>query len=95
MGLHLIFAQADTSGAGAGVVGAVFGIYLVLMILAILATVFWLWMLIDALVNEPTANDKILWFLVIFFLHIIGALIYFIVRRPESVRHRGTTFPAR
>jgi hypothetical protein len=38
-------------------------------------------MLIDALVNEPTPNDKILWFLVIFFLHIVGALIYFFVRR--------------
>jgi hypothetical protein len=38
-------------------------------------------MLIDALVSEPTTNDKILWFLVIFFLQIIGALIYFFVRR--------------
>ena len=48
---------------------------------AIAASVFWLWMLIDALVNEPDTGQKILWFLVIFFLHFIGALIYFVVRR--------------
>jgi hypothetical protein len=54
---------------------------IVIWALVILATVFWIWMLIDALVNEPTTNDKILWFLVIFFLHFIGALIYFFVRR--------------
>jgi hypothetical protein len=54
---------------------------LVVWALVILASVFWIWMLIDALVNEPTTNDKILWFLVIFFLHFIGALIYFFVRR--------------
>jgi hypothetical protein len=53
----------------------------VIWMLVILATVFWIWMLIDALVNEPTTDDKILWFLVIFFLHILGALIYFFVRR--------------
>jgi hypothetical protein len=44
-------------------------------------------MLIDALVNELTTSDKILRFLVIFFLHILGALIYFFVRR----RGRGRT----
>ena len=49
--------------------------------LALIASLFWLWMLIDALMNEPTTNEKILWFLVIFFLHLLGALIYFFVRR--------------
>jgi hypothetical protein len=43
-------------------------------------------MLIDALVNEPTPNDKILWFLAIFFLHFIGALIYLVVRRSGRAR---------
>ena len=57
-----------------------FGVWLFFVVLAILASVFWIWMLISALVNEPTSNDKILWFLVIFFLHFIGALIYFFVR---------------
>ena len=55
-------------------------------VLALAASVFWLWMLIDALVNEPDTNQKILWFLVIFFLHFIGALVYFFVRRSKRGR---------
>ena len=63
-----------------------FGVWLFFVVLAILASVFWIWMLISALVNEPTSNDKILWFLVIFFLHFIGALIYFFVRNRGAAR---------
>ncbi len=51
----------------------------------IAASMFWLWMLLEALVHEPTANERARWFVVIVFLHIIGALIYFFVRR---LRHR-------
>ena len=72
-------------GGGGGWVAGLFGVWLFFVVLVILASVFWIWMLISALVNEPTTNDKILWFLVIFFLHFLGALIYFFVRR----RSRG------
>ena len=52
-------------------------------ILGIAASIFWVWMLIDALTNQPTTSDKLLWFLVIFFLHLLGAVIYYYVgRRP-------------
>jgi hypothetical protein len=57
-----------------------------LWIFVIAATIFWLWLLIDALVNEPTTEQKILWFLVIFFLHLIGALIYLFVRETGRAR---------
>ncbi len=73
------------NGGGGGVLVGFGAFFVVILVLGIAATVFWLWMLIDALVNEPTTNDKILWFLVIFFLHIIGAIIYFVVRRPSRV----------
>ena len=62
---------------------------LVFWTLALLASVFWIWMLVDALVNERTTEEKILWFLVVFFLHFIGALIYFFVRK--SARTRAVT----
>jgi prolipoprotein diacylglyceryltransferase len=43
---------------------------------------FWIWMIIDCATNEPsTGNDKIVWIVVIVFTHIIGALIYYFVRR--------------
>lgn len=45
---------------------------------------FWFWALIDCLTKEKsTGNEKIVWLLVIFALNIIGALGYFIIRRPQ------------
>ena len=54
------------------------------MILAV-ASIFWLWMLIDAIGN-PRLNgaEKIIWVLVVLFLHLIGALVYFFVGRGGS-----------
>lgn len=54
------------------------------ILIGILGTVFWIWMLIDAALNEPSDGpDKIVWVLIILFTHFIGALIYFIARRPN------------
>jgi hypothetical protein len=78
-----LLAQND---AGGELVGGLLSLMAVIWLLVIAASVFWLWMLVDALVNEPTTNDKILWFLVIFFLHFIGALIYLVARRSNRAR---------
>jgi Phospholipase_D-nuclease N-terminal len=58
---------------------------------ALLATIFWIWMLVDALMSPMETDEKILWFLVIFFLHFIGALIYYFVRQKS--RSRARTYP--
>ena len=51
---------------------------------------FWIWMLVDCATKEPSqGNDKLIWILVIIFTHWIGALIYFLVRRPERKRLLG------
>lgn len=56
----------------------------------LLATVFWVWMLVDCATKEPSqGNDKIIWILVIIFTHWIGALIYYLVRRPERKKLFG------
>jgi hypothetical protein len=62
------------------------GFGLIFLILGLLASIFWIWMLVVALTSEPTPTEKLLWFLVIFFLHILGALIYFFMRYQS----RGT-----
>ena len=79
----LLFAQDD---GGAKLFGGFLSLMCIFWVIGIIATIFWLWMLIDAIISEPTTNEKILWFLVIFFLHIIGALIYFFVRRMGRKR---------
>jgi hypothetical protein len=52
-------------------------------LIGLATTIFWIWMIVDALLHEPTPVEKLLWFLVIFFLHFIGALIYFFVRHRQ------------
>ena len=61
-----------------------FGIFSLLMF------AFWVWMLVDCALNEPsTGNDKIVWILVIVLASWVGALIYYFARRPNrpSSRH--------
>lgn len=48
---------------------------------------FWVWMLVDCLRYESSeGNDKIVWLLVIVFTKLIGAAIYYFVRRPQRMR---------
>ena len=55
--------------------------------IVILATIFWLWVLVDCLTKEPsTGNDKVAWTLFILLVPFIGALIYYFVRRPERIK---------
>jgi phospholipase D-like protein len=51
---------------------------------------FWIWMLIDCISNEPsTGNDKIIWVLVILILQWVGAVLYFMIRRPQRIGQFG------
>jgi hypothetical protein len=65
-------------------IGAGFGILLFLffIVLGLLALVFWIWMLIDAIQNPRLdGTEKIVWVLVIIFVNWLGALIYYLVGR--------------
>ena len=55
-----------------------------------LGTVFWIWMLIDCATKESSqGNEKVVWILLIALTHFLGALIYFLVRRPTRIRELG------
>lgn len=61
-----------------------------LMGLALLAFVFWVWMLVDCVTKEAsTGNDKLIWVLLLIFTHLLGAVLYFIVRRPRRKAELG------
>jgi hypothetical protein len=56
----------------------------------VLGTIFWVWMLIDCATREPQqGNDKLVWVIIIAVTHVIGALIYFVVRRPQRIATVG------
>jgi len=68
---------------------------------SILGTAFWIWMLVDCVMNKRLSDmQKALWVVLIIFTHIIGALIYFFVGRsgqskqPTSQYYEqsGTTY---
>jgi hypothetical protein len=62
-------------------------LWLGLVLVGILTTVFWIWMLIDCLTSSLPSGEKLIWAVVIIFLHFIGALIYYIAVRQGR---RGT-----
>ena len=60
--------------------------------LALAAMAFWIWMLIDAVQNKGLPEgEKIAWVLVIVFLHVLGAILYFFIGHPK----RFTPIPQR
>jgi DMSO reductase anchor subunit len=64
--------------------------WLIFMAIGVLATVFWVWMIIDVAKNEPdNGNDKIVWILVVVLAGVIGAAVYYFVRRPERIDQFG------
>ena len=59
---------------------------LVFITILLFSIVFWIWMLIDCVTKETDqGNNRLIWVLVIVFTHVIGALIYFFVRKQNRV----------
>ena len=54
-------------------------------IIGLITTVFWLWMIVDCIVNNAlVGTQKIVWVLVVIFLHFLGALLYFLLARGNT-----------
>ncbi len=66
--------------------GIIAGLGLLAITIGILLFVFWLWMLVDCLKRDFKGDyNKVVWVLVLIFLHILGALIYyFVVKVPDK-----------
>ena len=68
---------------GSGIFGVL--VFLIMAAFGLACFAFWIWMLIHAITNKGlTDTEKIIWVLVVLFLHVLGALIYFFVGRPKS-----------
>lgn len=65
-------------------------VFLVTGLLSLLCFAFWLWMLVDAVMNKGlSGSEKIMHVLLIIFLPLIGALIYLFVGRPKRNQLAG------
>ena len=85
---YILSVSGDSAAAGA--VAGVGALMIVFWAIAIIGTIFVVWMLIDCLTSSLPTNEKILWTLVIIFLHLLGALIYFFVKRSGTHNPRLT-----
>ena len=67
---------------------------LVILIVAILiGNVFWIWALVDCLTKElPESKEWMIWTILIAITNVIGAFLYFVIRRPERIRGDGPDF---
>jgi cytochrome c oxidase assembly factor CtaG len=66
-GMSVIFA------GGCGLIGLAF---------VVLSSIFWIWMIVDCATNPSLKDtDKIVWILVVIFLHLPGALVYYFVAK--------------
>lgn len=92
-----VLGMSSGSSAATGIVGlfsammaAFYGafmlLYCVIILFALITFVFWIWMLIDALSrkNYDTENERLLWCLVVFLGHWLGALIYFFLVKKKK-----------
>lgn len=64
----------------------VFVLFILLIFLAIF--IMWLIALIDILRSEFTGYNKIIWILVVLFIPLLGAILYFLIGRKQK------TFPS-
>jgi hypothetical protein len=53
-------------------------------------TVFMVWMIIDCATKEPRqGNERLIWIIITVFVPYIGAIVYYVFRRPERIRAYG------
>lgn len=65
-------------------------ILLISGLVGLLGSIFWIWMIVDCAMKEPSeGNDKLVWIIIIVFTHFIGAVIYFFARRPQRRAELG------
>ena len=60
----------------------------IIILLAFSGIIFTIIALIDILKSEFSGNNKIVWTLVVLFLNLFGALLYFAIGRNQKVKNQ-------
>ncbi len=57
---------------------------ILLILLMLLGTILWVWMLVDCATNQSLkGNEKVVWVIIIAVTNLLGAVLYFFIRRPQ------------
>lgn len=64
---------------------------IVFALIALVTTVFWIWMLIDCATNANLdGTQKLIWVVIILFLHFLGGILYFAIARGSRPKAAGS-----
>jgi hypothetical protein len=56
-----------------------------ILLLVVAGTAFWIWMIVECATKDKDP-DRLVWTIIIVFTHIIGAALYFFIRRPVRLK---------
>jgi hypothetical protein len=67
-----------------GIVGLASGVFWLAF------TAFMIWMIVDCAVHESrVGNERLIWIIIMVFVPYLGAIVYYVFRRPERIRAFG------
>ena len=72
--------------------------FVVSCVVGVITSVFWLaftafmiWMIVDCALHEPrVGNERLIWVIITVFVPYVGAIVYYLFRRPERIRAIGS-----
>jgi hypothetical protein len=72
--------------------------FLVSSIVGVISGIFWLaftafmiWMIVDCALHETrVGNERLVWIIINVFVPYMGAVVYYLFRRPERIRALGS-----
>jgi len=65
-------------------------LFIILLFIYIISFVLWTRTIIDCLKMETDkGNKRLIWFIIILITYLIGAFLYYVVRRPKRILELG------
>jgi hypothetical protein len=53
-------------------------------------TAFMIWMIVDCAIHESrVGSERLIWIIIMVFVPYLGAIVYYLFRRPERIRAFG------
>jgi hypothetical protein len=75
----------SAAGMFAGIMMLFFLAWIVFMAIAVLGTIFWIFMIVDVAKRTfKNESDKVLWILIVVLAGLIGAIIYYFVVKKKD-----------
>ncbi len=76
--------MAAEAGVAAGIVIVIVLFWLAIMAAALFSFIFWIWMIVDCAQRDMKGDNKVVWILILVFLGILGAIIYYFAVKRKS-----------